>query len=48
VEKEAETCHMIEAAEARALVEAGKKLQDIERKGAHLLVSNIPIYHNRC
>jgi hypothetical protein len=33
VEKEAETCHMIEAAEARALVEANRKLEEIERKG---------------
>lgn len=33
VEREAETCHMIEAAEARALVEANRKLDEIERKG---------------
>jgi hypothetical protein len=33
VEKEAETCHMIEAAEARALVEANRKLDEIDRKG---------------
>src|ERR1700730_1062244 len=33
VEKEAEACHMIEAAETRALVEANRKLDEIERKG---------------
>lgn len=35
VEKEAVACHMIEAAESRALVEASLKLKELERKGLY-------------
>jgi len=38
VEKEAETCHMIEAAETKALVEAHKKLVEVERKGIEYII----------
>lgn len=38
VEKEAETCHMIEAAETKALVEAHKKLVEADRKGIEYIM----------
>lgn len=38
VEKEAETCHMIEAAEARAIVLRDRKLQEMSNKGTKFTI----------
>ena len=47
VEKEAETCHMVEAAESRALVLRNQELQELKEKGMCVVGANCVIKESR-